>query len=193
MAALMAMLGDEINDYGSAIHSELQRQLDKKKYQEVSDTTHEHLRNLTGWHTPPLTPPLTGSSAETPSSASSATKRNWFIGRELRNREFQFLLEQDNQFHSLMSNLNGLREWWSTNRAEWRKRRDAVVAIDKLLNDFVFRLERVDEHERLRLQYQFDQQLLAIRESLDWFPKNERLQKKVKAQFKRTRRNAGRL
>jgi hypothetical protein len=30
MAALMAMLGDEINDYGSAMHSELQRQLDEK-------------------------------------------------------------------------------------------------------------------------------------------------------------------
>ena len=122
MAALMAMLGDEINDYGSAMHSELQRQLDEKKYQEFSDTVHEHLRNLTGWHTPPLTPPLTGSLAETPSSASSTTKRNRYIGRELRNREFQFLLQQDNQFHHSMSNLNGLREWWSTNRTEWRKR-----------------------------------------------------------------------
>lgn len=90
-----------------------------------------------------------------------------------------------------MSNLNGLREWWSTNRAEWCKRRDAVVAIDKLLNDFAFRMEHVDEHERLRLQYRFEQRLLGIRESLDWFPKNERLQKKVKARFKRIWRNAG--
>jgi hypothetical protein len=48
MAALMAMLGDEINDYGSAIHSELQRQLDEKRYRDVSDIVHEHLRNLTG-------------------------------------------------------------------------------------------------------------------------------------------------
>jgi hypothetical protein len=61
MAALMAMLGDEINDYGSAIHSELQRQLDEKKYRDVSNTVHEHLRNPTGCQIPPLTPPLTGS------------------------------------------------------------------------------------------------------------------------------------
>lgn len=94
MAALMAMLGDEINDYGSAIHSELQRQLEEENYQDVSDTVHEHLRNLTGWHTPPLTPPLTGSLAETPSSASSATKRNRFIGRELRNRNSGFFLSR---------------------------------------------------------------------------------------------------
>ncbi len=80
-----------------------------------------------------------------------------------------------------MSNLNGLREWWPTNRAEWRKGRDAVVTIDRLLNDFVFRIvEHVDEHERLRLQYQFEQQLFGIRKILDWFPRNERLQKKVK-------------
>lgn len=51
----------------------------------------------------------------------------------------------------------------------------------------------MDEQQRLRLQYQFDQQLLGMRESLDWFPKNEQLQKKVKTQFKRIQRNAGRL
>jgi hypothetical protein len=116
-----------------------------------------------------------------------------FNANSMRNREFQFLLEQDSQFHNLMSNLNGLREWWSTNRAEWCKRRDAVIAVDKLLNDFAFRMQHMDEQERVRLQFQFDQQRLGVRESLDWFPKNERLQTKVKTQFKRIRRNAGRL
>ena len=57
------------------------------------------------------------------------------------------------------------------------QKRDAVVAIDNLFNEFAFRMQHVDEQERVRLQFQFDQQLLGIRESLDWFPKNEPLQK----------------
>ncbi|KAE9371064.1 hypothetical protein N431DRAFT_289404, partial [Stipitochalara longipes BDJ] len=116
-AALMAMHGDEINDYGSAIHLELRRQIDDGKYQDASDTINNHLGNFE-WQEPPISPILTGSSAETPSSASSTTRRNRFVGRELRNKEFKFLLEQDHKFHALMNDLAGLREWWASNRAE---------------------------------------------------------------------------
>jgi hypothetical protein len=128
MAALMAMLRDEINDYGCAIHSELQRQIDERRYRDASDSVNNHLISFK-WNTPPDSPFWTASSAGTPSSASSATKRNRFIGRELRNKEFQFLLEKDTEFHHLMSDLNGLREWWATNRAKWIKRRDRIYTI----------------------------------------------------------------
>jgi hypothetical protein len=52
MAALMAMLGDEINDYGSAIHFELQRQIDERRYKDASDHVNNHLVSFK-WNTPP--------------------------------------------------------------------------------------------------------------------------------------------
>ncbi|PMD36342.1 hypothetical protein L207DRAFT_533201 [Hyaloscypha variabilis F] len=116
-AALMAMHGDEINEYGSAIHLEFRRQIDSGKGKDASETINSHLGNLI-WHEPPISPILTGSSAATPSSASSTTRRNRFVGRELRNKEFKLLLEQDRKFHALMNDLAGLREWWASNRAE---------------------------------------------------------------------------
>jgi hypothetical protein len=149
MVALMAMLGDEINDYGSAIHSELQRQIDDRRYQDISDTIDNHLVSFK-WNTPPISPLWTDSSASTtPSSASSATERNRFIARDLRNKEFLFLLDKDKAFHVLMRDLNGLREWWSVNRAKWRERRNMIYDIDRVLNDLAFRMDNVDEQESI--------------------------------------------
>jgi hypothetical protein len=175
-AALMAMLGDEINDYGSAIHSELQRQIEERKFHDVMNTVTQHLNTLR-WSTPPNSPPLTNSSEGTPSSASSETRRNRFIERELRNKEFYFLLENDHQFHSLMRDLTGLREWWSTNCAEWRQRRDEILNIEESLKVMAFQMDQADGPEHSRLQLQFKLQMDEMTSRLDWFPKNERLQK----------------
>jgi hypothetical protein len=80
MAALMAMLGDEINDYGSRIHCELQQQIDEKQYQAVSDTIDDHVKRFK-WYTPPVSLSFTISSAGTPLAASSTTRRNRFRQR----------------------------------------------------------------------------------------------------------------
>jgi hypothetical protein len=189
-AALMAMLGDEINDYGSAIQSELQKRMEQRKYHDVSETVKGHLDNFT-WPTPPVSTALT--SAKTPSSASSETRRSRFIERELQNKEFQFLLEHDHEFHSLMSDLDGLREWWASNRAAWRLRRDRIHEVDNFLKELAFRMDNVDGQEHRRLQWQFKRQRDYMSELLDWFPQNERLQKKVKTQFKIIARKAAKL
>jgi hypothetical protein len=183
MAALMAMLGDEINDYGSAIHSELQRQIEEKNFHDVSQTIAQHLDTLR-WSTPQTSPALTNSSAGTPSSASSETKRNRLIERYLRNKEFHYLLENDHEFHKFMRDLTGLREWWSANRAEWQQRRDGILELEETLKALALQMDKVNSQKIQRLQLQFKLQMDEMTSQLDWFPKNERLQKKVKAQFK---------
>jgi hypothetical protein len=182
-AALMAKLGDEINEYGSAIHNELQRQMAEANFQGASQTIRDHLGSLV-WSSPANSPHSASSSQGTPKSATSETRRDRFIGRELRNKEFNSLLQSDVDFHNLMTDLNGLREWWSTNRAEWIQQRDAILAMEENINALIRRQGAATAAEGERIQSILELDFKELTSQLDWFPRNERLQRRVKAQFR---------
>ena len=119
-----------------------------------------------------------------------------------RNQEFVNLIKADQHFHSLMSNLDGIREWWESNRVEWQKMREPVDVIDATIQSLEDRIRTVtdmqyvsplhqsreEQDELYREKSNCRHQILELNDEKErhrlWFVQREQLMRAVRRQFK---------
>jgi hypothetical protein len=101
-----------------------------------------------------------------------------------------------------MSHLDGIREWWDSNRLEWQMMREPVDVIDATILSLEDRVKTLTDMQYVSPLYQSrEQQDDLYRQKLDcrfqieelekdkgrhrpWFAAREQLMRKVRRQFK---------
>jgi hypothetical protein len=196
MEADMALANAQIEESIATVRGEMGRRVEEnpKENRRLS----RHLESL-NWSTPRGS--ITSSSLRTSvSSQTFRTLRHTLLGSQLANKNFSTLLKTDRQFHSLMNDLNGLREWWDTNRSEWIEKKREMEGLEKALDAIVPRLGRIRSDlndrsmsghkrnakvgERHRLKKQYNRQRESLERFNQWFEERATIMEGVKLRFR---------
>ncbi|CAG8961578.1 hypothetical protein HYFRA_00006112 [Hymenoscyphus fraxineus] len=134
------------------------------------------------------------------SATSLNTKRAHLWAAQVRNTDFADLMKKDQHFHELMDDMNGISEWWGNNRIEWLGRKTETVSLERALDVLAVQIKnlkselstqrlteskrraKTGEESRLNKQYNYQRQQLA--NQIEWFAKQSKLMKAVKARFR---------
>jgi chromosome segregation ATPase len=124
--------------------------------------------------------------------------------RNEREKKFEDLLRADERFHQLMSDLNGMRQWWDVNKKEYKKRRKQYNKIEGQKKFLENQLEdAINIHKKLlstpgsnpanvenalRQCENFKSSVERYQASLgnksDWFRDRENLMRRIRRHFK---------
>ncbi|KAH7370496.1 hypothetical protein BKA65DRAFT_589817 [Rhexocercosporidium sp. MPI-PUGE-AT-0058] len=191
----MAMAGEQIYEHGDAVHSTLENRLSEENDSNSDPKISQYLEH-SRWTTPPASPKFSMSPL-LPVSLQFENKRIRYLERTLKYIDVAQLVRYDKEFHDLMWDLEGIREWWTANRVEWITNRDKLHSSQVTLNSLITQMKAAESSkswdQHLRLKNACIQQRKEVQYKETWFPEYKYLMKLVMVQFNRVQREAQKL
>lgn len=196
--ASMELFNNNVSQNLAGVESEIRERVSRGESVNSSELITHHLGQK--HPTPPESPTsLTG--PYKPGDIKAHQERRAKIHQDLlKNETFGALLRRDTYFHSLMSDLDGLWQWWDNCRLEWRSRRNEMIAMEKTLSALATRKKRSEAQlkekhmigpkreakvaEVVRLDKQYTRQVVQLNDMGQWFGETTKLMKGVKLKFK---------
>lgn len=172
----MAFESRTLDSLNASVHSELQRRRQIENW--AASSTSGPANTTIAAHldtTPPVSP-----SKYIPSS----------MQRDLTNDDWDTLIANDRKLHKLKNDLDGLREWWESNRKAWILNRIELRKIQEGLNNLREDMYERPLDERAFWQQQVDRQIWWESEWLRWFEENREQRDTVYHQFEKITREA---
>ncbi|KAI9052931.1 hypothetical protein LZ554_003203 [Drepanopeziza brunnea f. sp. 'monogermtubi'] len=167
----MSLIDQEIREILEASHSELQSRLGNAVSTSEANAIRKHLEFATPPNSPanPGTPPL-----------SPSIKR---LRERLQYDTYKNLIASDEQLHVYLSNLQGMKQWWTANKKAWAKRKSEFNTIQHQILYLLDQQDQLGHHDIYSSQIK--QQKRELVPLAKWFVKNKLIMKQVWLNFKR--------
>jgi hypothetical protein len=131
----LSILGAELDEIVNASHAEIQSRINSEGNSPKLAQLSQHLLD-----SPPSSPHSLQSDGSASSSPSAKTRKAQFQKQKLDE-----LVRQDAEFHRLMNDLVGIRQWWKGNKQEWHEKREEMRNIE---NHIAALKAQVEQHRR---------------------------------------------
>ncbi|KAF8856324.1 hypothetical protein BDZ45DRAFT_691835 [Acephala macrosclerotiorum] len=163
----MSLANDELREVIATSHNVLQGGVVQQGQTSQTATVEQHL-----FESPPSSP---GSAGPAPSTPRSQRREQYF-----QRKTYPEMVRADNDFHRMLDDLDGMRQWWTRNKQDWRQQKVELGNIDTTI--------AVLQEQILFRNSGNDYQLILQRQRRDqlkiWFEDNRTLMKLVWNRFR---------